>query len=93
MPDGLFSNQKLLEGPAMEHVGIFYVHLVYLCILRPSEIVYGHLVYFSPFWYIFPRFGMLYQEKSGNPEHDSAAWRGVMQTGLPDLSWYMLPKP
>jgi hypothetical protein len=29
-------------------------------ILRPLEIFYGHLVY-------FPRFGILYQEKSGNP--------------------------
>jgi hypothetical protein len=25
------------------------------------------LVYFMVIWYIFPRFGMLYQEKSGNP--------------------------
>jgi hypothetical protein len=24
-------------------------------------------VYFDVFWYIFPRFGTLYQEKSGNP--------------------------
>jgi hypothetical protein len=35
----------------MEDVGIFY----------------GHLVYFVVIWYIIPRFGMLYQEKSGNP--------------------------
>jgi hypothetical protein len=28
---------------------------------------YGHLVYFVAIWYIFYRFGMLYQEKSGNP--------------------------
>jgi hypothetical protein len=33
---------------------------------------YGHLVFLWPFgiplviWYIFSRFGMLYQEKSGN---------------------------
>jgi hypothetical protein len=27
----------------------------------------GHLVYFMAIWYILPRFGMLYQEKSGNP--------------------------
>jgi hypothetical protein len=39
--------------------GIFYGHLVY--------IFYGHLVYFWSIWYIFSRFGMLYQEKSGNP--------------------------
>jgi hypothetical protein len=26
------------------------------------------LVYFVVIWYIFPRFGIFYQEKSGNPE-------------------------
>jgi hypothetical protein len=43
--------------------------------------LYGHLVYFTAIWYIlwpfgtflvilvyFSRFGMLYQEKSGNPD-------------------------
>jgi hypothetical protein len=28
---------------------------------------YGHLVYFVALWYIFPRVGKLYQEKSGSP--------------------------
>jgi hypothetical protein len=50
-------------------------------ILLPFGIFYGHLVYFTaiwyilwPFgtllavWYIFPRFGILNKEKSGNPE-------------------------
>jgi hypothetical protein len=42
-------------------------------ILWPSGIYYGYFVHFCPFcnlvaiWYIFPRFGMLCQEKSGNP--------------------------
>jgi hypothetical protein len=27
----------------------------------------AHLLYFVVIWYIFPRFGILYQEKSGNP--------------------------
>jgi hypothetical protein len=40
----------------MENVGIFYSGLVLLN--------YGHLVY-------FPRFGMLYQEKSGNTGRNS----------------------
>jgi hypothetical protein len=31
-------------------------------------IFYGHLVYFMVIWYIFPRFGKLHQEKSGNPD-------------------------
>jgi hypothetical protein len=43
----------------MEDVGTFYGHLVYF--------TYGHLVYFMVIWYIFPRFGLLSQEKSGNP--------------------------
>jgi hypothetical protein len=36
--------------------------------LRQLEIFYGHLVYFVVIWYICPRFGILGQEKSGNPE-------------------------
>jgi hypothetical protein len=35
-------------------------------IVRLLGIFCGHLVYFMVIWYIFPRFGMLYQEKSGN---------------------------
>jgi hypothetical protein len=48
----------------MEDVCIFYVHLVNFTaiwhILRPFGIFYLLLVHFT-------RFGMLYQEKSGNP--------------------------
>jgi hypothetical protein len=36
-------------------------------ILRPFGLIYGHLVYFTVVWYIFPRFGIFYLEKSGNP--------------------------
>jgi hypothetical protein len=36
-------------------------------ILRQSDILYGHLV----IWCISPRFGILYQEKSGNPVRDT----------------------
>jgi hypothetical protein len=49
-------------------------------ILRSFGIFYGHLEYFTVIWYIlwqfgnvvvietiFPRFGILCQEKSGNP--------------------------
>jgi hypothetical protein len=28
-------------------------------------------------WYIFPRFGTLYQEKSGNPAVESILWIGL----------------
>jgi hypothetical protein len=49
----------------MEDVGIFYGHLVHFTvfcyILWTFGIVRGNLVYFS-------RFGILYQEKSGNPD-------------------------
>jgi hypothetical protein len=36
-------------------------------ILRPFYIFRGNLVYFVVIWYIFPGFGLLYQEKSGTP--------------------------
>jgi hypothetical protein len=48
----------------MENVGIFYDHLVYFTAigntLWPFGIFCSNLVY-------FPRFGILDQEKSGNP--------------------------
>jgi hypothetical protein len=43
---------------------LIHGHFVYL---RPVSKFYGHLVHFLVTGYIFPRFGMLYQEKSGNP--------------------------
>jgi hypothetical protein len=57
LPDGLFSNQKskfgqILEGLAMEDVGIFYgrlVHFTVFCyILWTFGIARGDLVYFFP---------------------------------------------
>jgi hypothetical protein len=52
-----------LEGHRIEKVGKFCGHLEYftviLCILWPL----GNVVVI---WYIFPRFGILCQEKSGN---------------------------
>jgi hypothetical protein len=35
--------------------------------MEDVRIFYGHLINFTAIWYISPRFGMLYQEKSGNP--------------------------
>jgi hypothetical protein len=43
---------------------------------------YGHVVYLVIIWYIFPRFGMLYQEKSGNP--DTLAVFISARTGITD---------
>jgi hypothetical protein len=52
----------------MEDVGIFYGHLVHFMvfcyILWKFGIVRGNLVYISSF-------GILYQEKSGNPDPQS----------------------
>jgi hypothetical protein len=36
-------------------------------ILRSFVTFYGHLVQLVVIWYILSRFGILYQEKSGNP--------------------------
>jgi hypothetical protein len=47
------------------HVAYFTANL---CILWSFGIFCGRLVYFVVVWYIFPRFGLLYQEKSGNPD-------------------------
>jgi hypothetical protein len=41
--------------------------LVYTYFCNLVYVFYGHFVYFMVTWYIFPRFGMLYDEKSGNP--------------------------
>jgi hypothetical protein len=38
-------------------------------ILRSFLKFYGHFVKFVVIWCIFPRFGILYKEKSGNPGH------------------------
>jgi hypothetical protein len=49
-------------------------------ILRPLEIFYGHLVYIVVIWYILPRFGILDQEKSGNPACEAKTiWKKVFQ--------------
>jgi hypothetical protein len=61
-----------------KNVGVFmYAHLEYIMaiwyILWSFGVFYGHLVYFMvicilwKFWYIFPRFGKMCPEKSGNP--------------------------
>jgi hypothetical protein len=53
----------------MEDVGILKA---IWSILLPFGIFCFHWIYVMVIWYyIFPRFGMLYQEKSGNPAHFS----------------------
>jgi hypothetical protein len=64
LPDGLFSNQKskfgyILEGLALEDVGIFYGHLihfrVFCYILWTLGRFRANLVYYSPLWYFVRR--------------------------------------
>jgi hypothetical protein len=43
---------------------MFYCHKEYL---RTFEIFYDHLLHFVLIWCIFSGFGILWQEKSGNP--------------------------
>jgi hypothetical protein len=57
-----------LEGLAIEDVGIHMYLMASWSILRPFGIFSGYLVYLRVIWYsVFP-FGMLNQEKSGNPD-------------------------
>jgi hypothetical protein len=44
---------------------VFYGHLEYFLAMRYTYFL--PLGYFVVIWYIFLRFGILYQEKSGNP--------------------------
>jgi hypothetical protein len=69
LPDGKVSYQNYQTGyiwevHGMENIGIFNVPLEYFnaifYILWPFGV-------FVSIWNIFPRFGILYQEKSGNP--------------------------
>jgi hypothetical protein len=63
LPDGIISTQfgYILEGLAMEDVGIFCGHLVYFKVF---------LLYFLPFWYVVPTrknlAALLPTEKGGN---------------------------
>jgi hypothetical protein len=49
-----------LEGLALEDGGTFYGHLVHFAVFCYILWTFDNLAYFS-------RFGILYQEKSGNP--------------------------
>jgi hypothetical protein len=60
----------------MEDVGIFYRHFVHL---KPFGAFLGHFVFPHKFWYIFPRFGTLQPEKSGNPVADPLKQKNVCQ--------------
>jgi hypothetical protein len=59
----------------MKDICKFYEHCAYFIaiwyILWSFGIFYGHLVYFVAFLVHFSRFGMLHQEKSGNPAYNA----------------------
>jgi hypothetical protein len=46
---------------------IYILWTLHRPILRPFHTFYGHLVFFVVIWNVFPRFGILYREKIGNP--------------------------
>jgi hypothetical protein len=48
----------------MENAGSFYGHLEYFTVIWHILWPFGNVVVI---WYIFPRLGILCQEKSGNP--------------------------
>jgi hypothetical protein len=56
----------------MENVGIFYGHLKYITAIWYILWPFDKLVII---WYISPRLGILYQEKSGNPVQEPACLR------------------
>jgi hypothetical protein len=49
----------------MENAGIFYGHLEYFTVIWYILWQFGNVV---EIWNNFPRFGILCQEKSGNPD-------------------------
>jgi hypothetical protein len=48
-------------------MAVWFIFRPFAIILGHFGIFWGHLLYFEIIWYIFPRFGMFYKEKSGNP--------------------------
>jgi hypothetical protein len=61
----------ILKGLEIKNVRIFYGHLEYF---KAFWYFYSHLVSLGTFWYIFYRFGILHQDKSGNPVSDDNFW-------------------
>jgi hypothetical protein len=97
LTDGIFSNQKsrfglILEGLAMDDVGMFYGHLVYFMaiwyILWLFGIFYGYLVYFMVIlvylmviWYILWLFGIF-----------SPFWYANLSTTLPTQNYIAIAR-
>jgi hypothetical protein len=56
----------------MENVGIFCAHSEYFMVIWYILWPLGNFVVI---WYIFPRFGTLCQDRSGNPAIDAANYK------------------
>jgi hypothetical protein len=73
--DGMFSNQKYQIG--VNFGGPWIGKCLYVS--WPFGIFYGHRGYFVTIWYIwwvFSGFGIMYQEKSGNPDDKGKKYVG-----------------
>jgi hypothetical protein len=69
LPNKKYQSGYIWEALGMENVGIFYGHKEYLKAI---------LVYLMAILYILWSFGMLYQDKSGNPGvRSSSSWRSM----------------
>jgi hypothetical protein len=85
LPDGLFSNQKFQFGQSLEvlrwkNVAIFYGHLEYFTDIWDILYFMANLVHFVFIWYIFSGFGVMNQEKSGNPDPTVRVFLFVVDT-------------
>jgi hypothetical protein len=70
----------------MESAGIFYGHLEHFMLIWYILWAFGNIVVI---WYIFPRFGILCQEKSGNPARRGVSREKIINNfGLVDFFWY-----
>jgi hypothetical protein len=63
---------------ALEWKMLLYL-VVISSILQPFDIFYGHFGKVVVIWYIFPRFGILCQEKSGNPALISVRYTNALE--------------
>jgi hypothetical protein len=68
IPFGLFYGHLVYFGPFGIFCGILVYYVVFWYILWYFVVFCGILWYFVVFWFISPRFGILDQEKSGNPD-------------------------
>jgi hypothetical protein len=68
----------------MEGAGIFYGHLIYFKALWYAYTYYSQLVFLWLFG-IFYLFGMLYQEKSGNPDYLSSFQKAASNNFVDDF--------